>query len=100
MEHASPEEIKKHLRRAIMVFVILLVLTALTVVASRLDLGHSGNIVVALLIAVVKGSLVGAYFMHLISEKTLIYAVLITGALFFFLMMGIPLFQNFDPISR
>ena len=31
---------------------------------------------VALLVATIKGSLVACYFMHLISEKKLIYAVL------------------------
>ncbi len=100
MDHANPEAVKKLLRQAIIVFGVLLVLTVLTVYASTIDLGHTGNIIVALLIATVKASLVGAYFMHLISEKTLIYSVLILGAVFFIVMMGLPLFQNYDPISR
>ena len=40
-------------------------------------------VTVALLVATVKGSLVACYFMHLISEKTLILAVLLLTVVFF-----------------
>jgi cytochrome c oxidase subunit 4 len=47
------------------VFLALMVATAITVAASRLNLGHSGNIALGLAIAVTKASLVAAFFMHL-----------------------------------
>ena len=97
-EHTDPVIIKKHLRKAIMVFVALLFLTVVTIGASYLELGHVGNIALALFIASVKGSLVGAYFMHLIDEKQLIFYVLIVSAAFVGVMMGLPLFQNADEI--
>ena len=45
---------------------------------------------VALLVATVKGTLVACYFMHLISEKKLIYAVLAITAVFFLALLALP----------
>jgi caa(3)-type oxidase subunit IV len=45
---------------------------------------------VALFIALVKGSLVAGYFMHLISEKKLIYAVLVLTVVFFAALLALP----------
>ena len=98
MDHAHPEAIKKHIRVAILVFITLLVLTVITVAVSYVHLGHWGNIGLALFIAVVKAGLVAAYFMHLISEKRLIFLVLVFCAVFFAGMMGLILFHEADPI--
>ncbi len=43
--------------------------TALTVGASYMDLGHWGNVLVGLLIATIKASLVVMFFMHLKYEQ-------------------------------
>src|SRR6185436_17240484 len=69
-------DIDKHVRIYILVFVTLMVLTLVTVSVSYLHLPIHLAIGVALLIATIKGSLVACYFMHLISEKKLIYTVL------------------------
>jgi caa(3)-type oxidase subunit IV len=61
-------------------------------------MGGTLNIVVALIIACVKASLVGAYFMHLISEKQLIYSVLYLCAAFIVFMFGLILFHNANGI--
>ena len=53
-----------------------MVLTIVTVAISRLHLSVPIAVTVALFVAIIKGSLVACYFMHLISEKKLIYAVL------------------------
>jgi cytochrome c oxidase subunit IV len=45
---------------------------------------------VALIVATIKGSLVACYFMHLISEKKLIYAVLGLTIFFFIALMALP----------
>ena len=93
------EEFKKqHVRKYIIVFASLLVLTIVTVTVSQLHLGVSAAIMVALLIAGIKGSLVASYFMHLISEKKMIYMMLILTAIFFAALMGLPLFHHADPI--
>jgi len=100
MDHTNPESIKKQLKVMIFVFIALLVLTVITVLASYLHmLSTVPAIILGLFIAVIKGSLVAAYFMHLIDEKKLIYWVLIMCVLFFIVMMGLPLFQYFDEIK-
>jgi caa(3)-type oxidase subunit IV len=47
-------------------------------------------VTVALLVATVKGGLVACYFMHLISEKKLILAVLALTAAFFVVLLALP----------
>lgn len=78
MEHgATAEDIKKHVRTYIAVFSALAILTVVTVSVSYLHLTMPVAVTIALLIASIKASLVAAYFMHLISEKKLIFSVLV-----------------------
>jgi len=86
----SPEEFKKHLRPYYAVFVALLCLTVITVAVSYLRLERPLAIALALVIASIKAGLVAAVFMHLISEKKVIFAVLILTGLFFILVMTLP----------
>jgi cytochrome c oxidase subunit 4 len=86
-EHA--DEVRKHLKGYIGVFVALIVLTVVTVAARNLAVGVTLSVAIALLIATVKGSLVGAFFMHLAWEKRTIYAVLLLAGAFLFSMMGL-----------
>jgi cytochrome c oxidase subunit IV len=44
----------------------------------------------------VKGSLVACYFMHLISEKKLIYAVLVLTVAFFIALLFLPILTVHD----
>jgi cytochrome c oxidase subunit 4 len=83
-------DIDKHVRIYITVFVALMVLTVITVAIARLHLPVPVAIGVALLVATVKGSLVACYFMHLISEKKLIYAVLALTVAFFIALLALP----------
>lgn len=89
-------DIKKHLRVYIGVFVALLVLTLITVGISYIHFGHAGNIVIALIIAVIKAGLVAGYFMHLNSEKRAIYRVLIFTVFFFAGLMFLTLWSMSD----
>jgi cytochrome c oxidase subunit 4 len=90
-DHAhDPAEIDKHVRVYIMVFVALMVLTIVTVAVSRFHLSVPVAVSVALLVATVKGGLVACYFMHLISEKKLILAVLALTAAFFVVLLALP----------
>jgi cytochrome c oxidase subunit 4 len=73
-----------------MVFVALMALTVVTVAISYLHLGVGAAITVALIVASVKASLVASYFMHLISEKKVIYATLLLTVAFFALLMLLP----------
>jgi cytochrome c oxidase subunit 4 len=96
--HAAhdPAEIDKHVKVYITVFVALLVLTLVTVAVSYLDLSIGMAVVVAMIVATVKGALVACYFMHLISEKKLIYFVLILTVVFFIALMALPVLTVSD----
>jgi len=87
----DPAEIDRHVRVYITVFVALMALTIVTVAVSYLDLSTPMAITVALLIATIKGSLVACYFMHLISEKKVIYAVLALTVAFFIALLALPI---------
>ena len=95
---AAHADIKKHVKTYVIVFVSLLGLTMVTVTVSYLHLNVPLAISIALLIAAIKGSLVAGYFMHLISEKKVIYAALILTAIFFVALMWLPIFAHSDPI--
>ena len=84
-------DIDRHVKVYITVFVALMVLTIVTVAISRLHLSVPIAVTVALLVAIIKGSLVACYFMHLISEKKLIYAVLALTAVFFVALLALPI---------
>ena len=99
MSETHAEDIKKHVRTYIMVFVALLALTIITVTVSTFHLSTPTAVTVALIIAVIKGSLVASYFMHLISEKKLIYAVLVLTVVFFVGLMFLPVGAFNDKIE-
>jgi cytochrome c oxidase subunit IV len=93
-DHAA--DIDRHVRIYITVFVALMVLTVITVAISRLHLSVPIAVTVALLVATIKGALVACYFMHLISEKKLIYAVLVLTAVFFAALLALPVVTHSD----
>jgi len=81
-------------RGYLFVYLALLFGTAFTVWASFIHFqSHEVNIAVALVIACVKAFLVAAYFMHLISEKKMIYSVLSFTAFFFAGLMTLTIFS-------
>jgi cytochrome c oxidase subunit IV len=89
-------DIDKHVRIYITVFVALMALTIVTVAVSRYHLPVPIAVSVALLVAIVKGSLVACYFMHLITEKKLIYAVLVLTGAFFIALLALPVLTVHD----
>jgi len=100
MDSHGAEDIKKQVRGYIMVFVALMALTIVTVAISYLHLDVAAAVTVALVVATIKASLVASYFMHLISEKKLIYATLMLTALFFVGLMFLPVSHMLDPIQN
>ncbi len=93
-------DIDKHVRVYMIVFATLAALTVVTWAVAYLDLGLVGAIAIALLIATVKASLVACYFMHLISEKKLIFLVLAFTVFFFIGLLLLPLLTSMDPIEN
>jgi cytochrome c oxidase subunit 4 len=75
------------------------VLTVVTVGISYLHLSTGAAIALALAVALVKGSLVALYFMHLVSEEKAIYWLLgLTGA-FFMVLMYLPTGWDTDLVT-
>lgn len=95
-ETAQHDDVRKHMGQYYVVFVALLCLTAVTVGVSYLHLNRPIAIAVALVIAAVKAGLVAAVFMHLISERKVIYAVLLITALFFAILLLLPNLTTFE----
>src|SRR5277367_780244 len=92
-EH-SLEDVRKHVRTYLIIGVALMLGTLLTVWASLIDFGsREYNIAIALLIASVKGFRVAGFFMHLISEKKMIYSVLVFTVFFFVALMFLTLWS-------
>lgn len=87
-DHAA--DIDRHVRVYIIVFVALMILTIITVAIARVHLPVPIAVTAALIVATIKGSLVACYFMHLISEKKLIFAVLILTIVFFVALLALP----------
>ena len=71
--------------------IALLILTVITVGISRIPLGAEGNIGIGILVAVVKASLVVAFFMHMKNEKRSWLGII----LFPVVLVMIIIFSNF-----
>jgi len=78
------------LRIYFLVFTALMVGTALTVMAARVDLGPM-NIVVALMIAGVKAALVVLYFMHMRYSHRLNWIFAGAAVLWLMLLVGVTM---------
>jgi caa(3)-type oxidase subunit IV len=98
MSDHSADHFSQHVRRYLFVFYALLFGTLITVGASYIPFGnHAVNIGVALFIAIGKASLVACYFMHLISERKMIYFIMGFTAFFFAGLMFLTLWSFGDP---
>jgi cytochrome c oxidase subunit 4 len=93
-------DIDRHVKAALIVFGALLVLTGFTVGAYFLHLPLRLAITLALAIATAKGTLVAAWFMHLISEKKLIYWMLLLAAAFFVPLLLLPTLTMLGAVAQ
>ncbi len=84
MSHLVPVSLYVAIWAALMIF------TGLTVFAARLEL-HVFNIVVALLIATIKGTLVVLFFMHLRYSTKLTMVTVVAAMFFLFLLLGLTM---------
>jgi cytochrome c oxidase subunit IV len=99
---SHPDHFSHHVRRYLFVFYALLFGTLVTVGASYIPFGNRAvNIGVALFIACGKGFLVAGYFMHLISERKMIYGILAFTVFFFIGLMFLTVFSfaDFPPLT-
>lgn len=92
------KDIDAHIRTYIAVFVALMAFTVVTVAISYLHLPLHQAIILALVIASIKVALVVLFFMHLISERKLIYGILALVVVFFVALLFLPVAQLLNHI--
>jgi len=97
--HSDPESVRKSIRLYLTIGVSLLIFTAVTVAANRFHFVVPIAIAVALVIAIIKGSMVASVFMHLNNEQRWIYGALVLTVFFFIVLMCLPLFTTLDTIG-
>ena len=100
----SDNNMTHHIENYRKVFIFLLIGTTLTVWASYMEFNVqnsiAGAIFVGLTIAFIKGYLVAANFMHLNSEKKMIYWILLLTFFFLALLLFIPLLWDLNNMSN
>ena len=100
-QHDHDHDISKHVKKYLLVGALLLTFTALTVFLSYVNFGsHKANMAVGMVVATIKAGLVAAIFMHLNSERQLIYRVLIFTGFFVIALFWLTYLAWYDPVSR
>jgi caa(3)-type oxidase subunit IV len=98
--HDAAHDLNKHVKIYLLVFGALLFGTVLTVAMYSVHFeSMATTIAVALFIAIVKAALVAGFFMHLISERKAIYAILVATVFFFAGMMYLTVWHR-DEIPK
>ncbi len=98
--HAHPDDGAVHVHIAptpfyVGIFVALVVLTVLTVAVSYFDFGEA-NILIAILIATMKASLVATFFMHLRHDKLFNTLAFLSA----FLFLGVFILLSYDDVAK
>jgi len=100
----SDKNMTHHIANYRKVFIYLLIGTTLTVWASYMEFNvHNsiaGAVFVGLTIAMIKGYLVAANFMHLNSERKLIYWILLLTVFFLALLLFIPVLWDVNNMGN
>jgi cytochrome c oxidase subunit 4 len=75
-------------------WIALMILTTVTVLATKIDFGASLNLAIAMAIAVTKATLVVLFFMHLFYDKLFHSVLLVGGILAASLFVGFALMDS------
>ncbi|MDB6035484.1 MAG: caa(3)-type oxidase, subunit [Verrucomicrobiales bacterium] len=95
MSDHSHADISKHVKTYILIFVALLVGTIVTVLLNSVHFESMAvTVSIALFVACIKAFLVAGFFMHLMSEKKAIYAILLATLFFFSGMMYLTVWSR------
>jgi caa(3)-type oxidase subunit IV len=98
-DSADPAELQKHVKKYLIIGGILLLGTIFTVALAFYEFpSHSMNIIVGMIVATIKASLVALIFMHLNHEQPLIYKVLAFTTAFAIVLFTLFIFSNDDPL--
>jgi cytochrome c oxidase subunit IV len=96
----SPDAIRKEMKKYLTVFAALAGLTVITVAIAQMHLPTWQAVSLALVVASIKAGLVAAVFMHLLSERRLIYAVLLITMFFFGVLLWGPWHHRYDAMGQ
>lgn len=88
--------LNNYIRRCALVFFVAVCAIGLMVFASYLHVGWTPKVIIILAIAVCNAFVVAGFLMHLLSEKRLIYTVLLFTVCFFISLMGLTLWAMGD----
>jgi cytochrome c oxidase subunit 4 len=91
---AAAPHAHSHAGRYVVVWAALMALTALTWGLSTVHVAGFAGVALALVIAIVKGTLVALFFMHLWDQSGPNRLVLITSLIFVALLIVLPLLDN------
>src|SRR5262245_43724025 len=81
---SDAHDVQKDVKKYLLIFGALLVGTVITVLVNEIEFGSVAmTVFVALFIATIKAFLVAGYFMHLMSERKMIYGILLATVFFF-----------------
>lgn len=94
MSEHDAHDVKKDVKKYLLIFGALLVGTVVTVWASTWHIESQALVIlIALFIASVKAFLVAGYFMHLMSERKMIYGILLATVFFFASLMYLTIWS-------
>lgn len=97
MSTPTAENFNTYARKGGLIFAAVVCGTLVMVAASYLPLpNHHFNIVLVLAGACVNAFLVAGYLMHLISERKMIYALLVFTFFFFVMLMSLTIWATHD----
>lgn len=96
MSDSHPESYHNYPRKCLLIFLAVLCGTGLMVGVSFASLASSARIALILTIAIANALLVASYLMHLISERKMVYTVLVFTGIFFVALMGLTIWAHGD----
>lgn len=82
----------------IIVWLVLTVLTIVTVYVATVDFGRALNIIAAMVIASIKASIVALYFMHLKFEDKLTWVYALYPMFLLFLLIATTIMETFTRV--
>jgi len=89
------QDVKKHVRSHLIIAAAVTIGTILTIWTSQTNFGSfSLNVAMTIAIAALQAFMVAGFFMHLLSEKKMIYSFLIFTAVFFVVQMGVTIWAR------
>jgi caa(3)-type oxidase subunit IV len=98
-DSSDPAALQKHVKTYLFIGALLLLGTAFTIAIAFYEFPtHSMNIIVGMIVATIKASLVALIFMHLNHEKPLIYKFLAFTTVFCIVLFVLFIFSNGDPL--